>query len=213
MKRRQGRSFPGECSAFLGRAAWRLTFLLCLLILPLCTVPTVSAAEGNAVLTETEWTWEPGGVAGFAGSFALDGPDQAGAELTLEVESNDPENPGSVVFTEINGQTVKIRKRSDSITANLAGNGAENTFRGEWYPPEDVVSLNRATLRFQAEDAEGRVIASAEKTVRSTTGEEGDAVGRALNRTRQLSIILAAFGGILWVAAIARNLILRRKQN
>lgn len=194
-----------------GKSLCGIRASLCLWIVLLCLAAIPAMAETGAVLTEDEWTWEPGGTATFSGILTLDGPDLTDAVLKLELYTDDPEHQGEIVFTEINGKTVKIRKRSDTLTADLTGSGTENAFTGEWYPPGDAAPMSRAVLRFRAESAEGTEIASAELRLGSEEESGVSPESRLLGLAQQLKIILIAAAVILWAAAAARYLILRKK--
>ena len=186
-------------------------WLLLLLTTFLCTAAAGGFSEEKAVLKEAEWTWEPGGTATFSGSFSFEGEDVSDAMLILELKTNQPDQPGSVVFTEINGKTVKIRKRSDTMQANLQGHGAENTFLGDWYLPEEGVNLSEAVLGFRAEDGQGKLLASAELKVGGNGEEAGGTPARILNHLHLAILILAAVTVLLWAAAILRNMLLRKR--
>ena len=194
-----------------GRSIFRMSLLLLFLGSMLCPGFTVAPAEGIAAIIDENWTWEIGGTASFSGTFAYKGEDLSDAVLTLTLETGASGDQGTVVFTEINGKKVKIRNRSDTLTAEIQGNGAENTFQGEWYLPEDEAIPPWAVLRFQAADGMGKTLASAELRM----GESGEAATEArpipADRMDQLEILLIGLAVILWAAAILRSVILRKK--
>ena len=194
-----------------GRKWKNRNWLLLLLTTFLCIAAAGGLSQENAVLKEVEWTWEPGGTATFSGSFSFEGEDVSDAMLTLELKTNQPDQQGSVVFTEINGKTVKIRKRSDTLQADLPGHGAENTFQGDWYLPDEAANLSGAVLSFRAEDGQGKLIASAEMKVGGNGEEAGSAPARILNHLHLAVLILAAVTVLLWAAAILRSMLLRKK--
>jgi len=70
-----------------------------------------------------------------------------GAQMTVSAGDD-------AVFTEVNGESIKRRKRSGSVETDLAE--GQNTFVAEWYA-EDVTSV-----RVEVRDADGKMIAQSE---------------------------------------------------
>ena len=184
-----------------------LTWFLLLLVISW----TGRAFSEQAILQETEWTWEPGGTATFSGSFTVDGPDVSNASWHRELETATSVDPETGVFTEINEKTIRIRKRSCSQTADVLGNGQENTFLGEWYLPEDGVSQSHAVLRLKVEDEEGNLITSAELKLGGESGSVASPASTILSWMQKGMIVFAALAVLLWAAAIIRSRVIHRK--
>ena len=167
-------------------------------------------AAGEAALREAEWTWDGGGEATFSGTVSADAADAADAVWHLELETNRPEDQGSVLFTAINGKQLKMRKRSDTVEADFTGGKAENTFEASWYLPEDTAGITRAVIRFRLTDAAGQELAAGEMTMGD--GAEGgeSAAGGTPELIGRWTTILLIAAAAAWLAAICRCMILRR---
>lgn len=174
--------------------------LLCCLMLTAC-----AAGELSVRMEPAEWTWEANQTASFTGVIQTDGEDLTGATLHLEMETR-MEDSGEVLFTNLNGKKLKIRKRSDTVEMDLTGGNAENTFEGEWFLPAEVEEgLAHATVRLTISDAEGNPLKSAEMSVGSESAEEASVGTTPLGRARQLIRVLSIACAAVWLLAIARH--------
>ena len=177
---------------------------LILLLTALC----VGCAGADAVLTAENWTWEPGGEIRFTGSATAEGG-AADATWRLVMETDPEAEPGSLFFTEINGKTLKMRRRSDTVQADFNG-GEENTFAALWYLPEQTEDLSAVTIRFSVTNADGKELAAGFLNAGRENVPAGEGEGQLLTWMNRAILILFPLGALLWLAAILRNLQARR---
>ncbi|MBR2823293.1 MAG: hypothetical protein IKE24_06395 [Clostridia bacterium] len=190
-----------------GRKAICLLALLCM-----CIQAGPALADWQIEMTPGEnWSWEAGGISEFSGVIRSDGADVAGAVLTLSVDTR-MEDSGSVVFTNLNGKKVKIRKRSDTAEEDLSGGNAENTFEGEWTLPDEVEEgLASAVVRLTVSDAGGNELARSEMQVGSAAADEASAEAAPAEKLDRLILILLLCGCGIWALALGRFALLRRR--
>ncbi len=190
----------------LSRGALLLLFLCC----SLCLSLPRAGGETGAKLTAEEWSWTGEDANVFHGTLYVDGAASSDALWCLEVHTNDPARPGTVVFTAINGQSLNRRKRSDQVSAALAE--GENTFTAEWYPDREGVALNRATVIFRLKSAEGKALVSAELTCSTGVPSGDDPASRLLRYADRAVFWLLIAVPAVWVLAALRVLLLRRRR-
>ena len=181
-----------------GLCALTLAVLLC------CT----ARGESNLTIEADDWSWEEGMTTTFQGEITVaeDVPD---AELTLSVETR-LEDSGEVVFTEVNGTRLKIRKRSATVDAELKA-GEAFPFTAEWTAPEEIDGeIAWAAVHLTVKDGADREIASMQAEIGSRAQDAAVGVTPA-GRVGQATLILAILCAAVWTAAILRNLVLRKK--
>ena len=187
------------------RIGWVLTVL--------CMMVSIAAkADIQAEMKEGEWSWEANGTSMFSGVIRTDGADISGAELHLAVETG-LEDSGEVLFTNVNDKKLKVRKRSDTVSMDIAGGNADNTFEAEWFLPSDVAGgLAAATFRLTVSDAEGKEIGQA--VLNAGSSEMTETVLPAVSPVRkaeQLIRYLLIACAAVWLAAFGRHIFLNRK--
>ena len=84
-------------------------------------------------------SWIPGESALFEGCISADGTvssDSATMKLSIRT---DPvlSDPGTIVFSEVNGKKLSIRNQKDEYTVSLQA-GSEIRFSGSWLIPENI---------------------------------------------------------------------------
>ncbi len=182
----------------------------CSILLLACFLLFAGAARGekSAAMAVTESAWEAGGSVVCSGSFTLE---EAVSEAVYRVElkTNAPENSGEAVFTEINGKSIRIRKRSASMTEEaLSG---ENTFEITWFLPEQITNLTRGDLLFTLESPEGTVLLSAEAGVGTESADSADPGVLLLARTNEIIRVLLIAAALIWALALGRIAIRRMR--
>ena len=98
-----------------------------------------------AELKETEWSWESGGVISFSGEVLNQDNNIKGVSLKLFPSVSTDGDPGNAVFTSLNGKTIKIRNRKDSVTAEMT-DGEKITVDGSWYLPDNISGIVSASI-------------------------------------------------------------------
>ncbi len=191
-----------------GRRTGRFLALLCMCMM----IWAASSADWQIEMTPAEWTWEANGVAAFSGVIKSGDGNVSGAVLTLSIDTR-MEDSGEVLFTNLNGKKVKIRKRSSTAEMDLIGGGAENTFEGEWYLPAEVEEgLSSAVVHLSIADADGRELAKQDMQVGSQEEDAASAGESPAKRLDQLYRILLYAGIVVWALALGRFAILRKRQ-
>ena len=187
-------------------AAWLAAFLWMM-----CCM-AAAPAEVEIRLEPAEWTWEAGEPATFTGVILTDGDDLTDAVLQLRAETR-LEDAGRIYFSEVNGQKIKAKKRSDTEQVSLAGHQTENTFVAEWYPPEqDGEPLAFVNITLTVQDGSGNELNAAEMQV-GDAAEEIEAVQASpVQRIRSLIMMLLVSGCVTWALALIRFGLVNRKR-
>ena len=178
--------------------------------------PGACCAESGIKITieEEEWSWEPGGVATFTGTLTADPEQAAGAILQVSINPEPKaEDPGRIVFTNVNGKKVKVRKQDAVYTLDTTEAEGEIPFSGSWFLPDDSAYF-RAAVTVSLINAEGEILASSNMKcgVYDTEGES--TLKRIPADIGKINMILALSAGGIWCLAILRIAICRgRKQN
>ena len=193
------------------RETWKHGISALLIFVLLAGAICTASAAGSAVLEAVEWSWEGDGVATFRGTVSAETAGIENAVWHLELETNQPEDQGSVVFTRINDKSVRIRKQSDTLEAEWLG-GTENTFEASWFLPKETVHLDNVRIRFTLTDDSGTEIASGEMKMGLASSGSSDPGLLALMWVNRLIPIFGIAAGCLWLLALIRMLIVRRRK-
>ncbi len=193
-----------KLTGFGGFAFW------CMLLLFLL-IGGWALADTAIEIQADEWTWDANGRCSFQGSILPD-RDLKDAVLTVSVETR-LEDSGTVQFTSMNGKKLKIRKRSAQAETDFTA-GIPVPFEGEWFLPsdtEDGIAWARITL--QAADKEGNTLAVKQTEIGNRDQDLVLQGSSPAEKTEKMTLLFAVAAGIVWILAIARNLILRKKND
>ena len=169
----------------------------------------ISAAGADAALSFREEDAETAGERTITGTVTADREDTADAVWHLALESDG--DAGSLLFTEINGKQLKMRKRSDTVEADYLG-GTENTFTALWYLPEGGGDPDGVSIRFSLTDAAGTEITAGTLTTGGASSPAEEAESLLNHRIHLAVLILFPLGALLWAAACIRSLMTRRNR-
>lgn len=181
-------------------------FLGLLVFFPFCAL-----GEVTATLSVEDWTSEPGGSIAILGTIDGLTEDQENAIWHLDLQTSYSQDAGNLVFTTINEKNVKIRNRSDTLTADILGN-VPNTFAAEWYLSDTVVDTASSVLRFTLTGADGKVLASAELRGNQSALSAVDPVSRAMFFIRRWKWVLWATVAAFWGLALLGTFLFRKKR-
>ena len=121
------------------RCCFSLLFLLLFLI------PCAACAAGvSCEITPGDGSWTPGESALFEGIVSSDGSFSADS-ITMKLSiRTDPvlSEPGTILFSEVNGKKLSIRNQKDEYTVSLQ-EGGEVRFSGSWLLPENTATRRR----------------------------------------------------------------------
>ncbi len=182
---------------------------LCMVLVLIWCFTGFAQGENSAVLTEQEAVWEAGGYVTYVGSFQLE-EDVPDAVWHAELKSDDPEKAGEILFTRILEDSIRKRKQSDTMTADAVK--GENSFEMIWYFPEKTDSPAVSEISFRLQDGSGRTLVSG-LISRNPGGENSsDWAVMLLERTNRLTVILLAAAGVIWVFALLRIILVRKRR-
>ncbi len=180
-----------------------------LILVICCCLSCFAQGESGAVLTEQESAWEAGGTIVYSGRFELEEALE-GAVWKAELKTDAPDNQGEVLFTRINGDSVRVRKRSD--TMNQDAHSGENTFEITWFLPSLITNLNSAEVIFRLESPEGKTLCTASSHTGASSANSTDQGIMLLNKTNEIIRILLIAVGVIWVAAAVLAICRRQKR-
>ena len=184
-----------------------------LLFLMLFLVPCASCAAGlSCEIIPADSTWIPGESALFEGAVSADGTFSADS-ITMKLSiRTDPvlAEPGTILFSEVNGKKLSIRNQKDEYTVSLQESG-EIRFSGSWLLPENV-HLSAVEIVLTVLDPDGSIIAEDSASV----AEENAVSGPSGITFPDLTVpirIMAIAAAVVWVLAAVRILIHHKRRN
>ena len=165
---------------------------------------------GTIISAGEEWSWEPGGVATFTGTLTADAEQAAGATLQVSINPEPKaEDPGRIVFTNVNGKKVKVRKQDATYALDEAEAG-EISFSGSWFLPDDSAYF-RAAVTVSLINPEGESIGFSTMKCGAYNTEGESTLKRIPADIGKINLILALSAGGIWCLAILRIVICRRR--
>ena len=163
-----------------------------------------------AELKETEWSWESGGVISFSGEVLNQDNNIKGVSLKLFPSVSTDGDPGNAVFTSLNGKTIKIRNRKDSVTAEMT-DGEKITVDGSWYLPDNISGIVSASIKLSVYSESGIEICSAVLEKKLFDDSNSAAIPQAVAYFYRIQPFLAATVFFVWALAIIRNIIIKKR--
>ena len=192
-----------------------LSVLLLFLIQTCCSF---ASGEESILITlqENEWTWEENSAAYFSGTVKADEslPDKILMKLSLSAAPEN-ENAGEVVFQNVNGKKLTIRKQKPEYSVSAEGL-KEFDFSGVWNTP-DAVKFTRVDILLQIFNAEGSSLL-AEQTLTVSRDladvvEKDDGKIRLKDYFSDWTVYIAAGAAVIWILAVVRAVLNRKKTN
>ena len=184
----------------------------CCLVLLLLLAAFAAAESSDPVITPAEWTWNPGKVATFEGSFNL--PENCPEVVTLHLAVK-PEpsqsDPGKIVFTFVNKKKLTVKKQSDDYSLKTEGLTNPVTFRGSWFIPEEIY-YSSASITFSLASEDGALLAEKNFDFSEDDGTGGNGDQKIIRLPFQTSkVILWACiaAGAVWLAAVVRIIVIK----
>ena len=184
-----------------------------LLFLMLFLIPCASCAAGlSCEIIPADSTWIPGESALFEGAVSADGAfsaDSITMKLSIRTEPVLSE-PGTILFSEVNGKKLSIRNQKDEYTVSLQESG-EIRFSGSWLLPENV-HLSAVEIVLTVLDPDGSIIAETS----ASAAEEAAVSGPSGIKFPDLTVpirIMAIAAAVVWILAAVRILIHHKRRN
>ncbi len=186
--------------------------LTVLMFFPCCTFASDTV---NAVLQETEWTWEESSSAVFTGKVSYDELPCKKFLLKLSI-TTDPEspNPGEVIFHDVNGKKLTLNKQKPEYKFSPEDLKSFD-FTGYWKTPDNVYFTSVAiSLQVCTEDGDTVLGESRLEVSRRSSDMANQNDGRFRIRAdlSQWTLYAAVAAGVLWVLATVRILLNRIKR-
>ena len=184
-----------------------------LLFLMLFLIPCASCAAGiSCEIIPADSSWIPGESALFEGVVSADGALSADS-ITLKLSiRTDPvlSEPGTILFSEVNGKKLSIRNQKDEYTVSLQ-EGGEIRFSGSWLLPENV-HLSAVEIVLTVLDPDGSIIAETSAAVAAETAVSGSSGITFPDLTVPIRIVAIAAAAV-WILAAVRILIHHKRRN
>ena len=184
-----------------------------LLFLMLFLIPCASCAAGiSCEIIPADSSWIPGESALFEGIVSADGALSADS-ITLKLSiRTDPvlSEPGTILFSEVNGKKLSIRNQKDEYTVSLQ-EGGEIRFSGSWLLPENV-HLSAVEIVLTVLDPDGSIIAETSAAVAAETAVSGSSGITFPDLTVPIRIVAIA-AAVVWILAAVRILIHHKRRN
>ena len=184
-----------------------------LLFLMLFLIPCTSCAAGiSCEIIPADSSWIPGESALFEGIVSADGALSADS-ITLKLSiRTDPvlSEPGTILFSEVNGKKLSIRNQKDEYTVSLQ-EGGEIRFSGSWLLPENV-HLSAVEIVLTVLDPDGSIIAETSAAVAAETAVSGSSGITVPDLTVPIRIAAIA-AAVVWILAAVRILIHHKRRN
>ena len=184
-----------------------------LLFLMLFLIPCTSCAAGiSCEIIPADSSWIPGESALFEGIVSADSAFSADS-ITLKLSiRTDPvlSEPGTILFSEVNGKKLSIRNQKDEYTVSLQ-EGGEIRFSGSWLLPENV-HLSAVEIVLTVLDPDGSIIAETSAAVAAETAVSGSSGITFPDLTVPIRIVAIA-AAVVWILAAVRILIHHKRRN
>lgn len=184
-----------------------------ILLLPLLLflISGACAAGISCEIIPADSAWIPGESALFEGSVSAD-ETFAATDITVVLSlQTDPalSEPGTIVFSEINGKKLSIRNQKDEYSTSLQGN-SEIHFSGSWLLPENLY-LSEINLTLAVLAPDGSILGEASAPVvgnASVSGSSGMTFPDLAAPIRYTLIAAAA----IWILAAVRIFICQKRR-
>ena len=189
----------------------RFQLILLLACLVLCLAETAALGEIQIKIEPVAWTWEEKMNSTFQGCIITNGEEIKNAKLLLTIDTR-LDDSGIIQFTHLNGNKLKIRKRGPAVETDLSGAPEGTTFEAEWLVPSATQGgLAHAVVSLSVQDSDGNLLQTGTMEMGSGASEETAAMVSPLYRVNQLILWLLVACTTVWLLAIGRFLVLKRK--
>ncbi len=155
-------------------------------------------------------SWIPGESALFEGCISADGTvssDSATMKLSIRT---DPvlSDPGTIVFSEVNGKKLSIRNQKDEYTVSLQA-GSEIRFSGSWLIPENI-HVSDIALVLTVLGPDGSILDEVSAPVSGNVSGSGPSGTMFPDLAAPIRYVLLAAAAV-WILAAVRILIHQKR--
>lgn len=183
-----------------------------ILLLPLLLflISCACAAGITCEINPAGSSWIPGESALFEGCISADGTvssDSATMKLSIRT---DPvlSDPGTIVFSEVNGKKLSIRNQKDEYTVSLQA-GSEIRFSGSWLIPENI-HVSDIALVLTVLSPDGSILDEVSAPVSGNVSGSGPSGTMFPDLAAPIRYVLLAAAAV-WILAAVRILIHQKR--
>ncbi|QTE68544.1 hypothetical protein JNO48_01115 [Clostridiales bacterium] len=183
-----------------------------ILLLPLLLflISCACAAGITCEINPAGSSWIPGESALFEGCISADGTvssDSATMKLSIRT---DPvlSDPGTIVFSEVNGKKLSIRNQKDEYTVSLQA-GSEIRFSGSWLIPENI-HVSDIALVLTVLGPDGSILDEVSAPVSGNVSGSGPSGTMFPDLAAPIRYVLLAAAAV-WILAAVRILIHQKR--
>ena len=183
-----------------------------ILLLPLLLflISCACAAGITCEINPASSSWIPGESALFEGCISADGTvssDSATMKLSIRT---DPvlSDPGTIVFSEVNGKKLSIRNQKDEYTVSLQA-GSEIRFSGSWLIPENI-HVSDIALVLTVLGPDGSILDEVSAPVSGNVSGSGPSGTMFPDLAAPIRYVLLAAAAV-WILAAVRILIHQKR--
>ena len=183
-----------------------------ILLLPLLLflISCACAAGITCEINPAGSSWIPGESALFEGCISADGTvssDSATMKLSIRT---DPvlSDPGTIVFSEVNGKKLSIRNQKDEYTVSLQA-GSEIRFSGSWLIPEHI-HVSDIALVLTVLGPDGSILDEVSAPVSGNVSGSGPSGTMFPDLAAPIRYVLLAAAAV-WILAAVRILIHQKR--
>ena len=183
-----------------------------ILLLPLLLflISCACAAGITCEINPAGSSWIPGESALFEGCISADGTVSSdSATMTLSIRT-DPvlSDPGTIVFSEVNGKKLSIRNQKDEYTVSLQA-GSEIRFSGSWLIPENI-HVSDIALVLTVLGPDGSILDEVSAPVSGNVSGSGPSGTMFPDLAAPIRYVLLAAAAV-WILAAVRILIHQKR--
>ena len=183
-----------------------------ILLLPLLLflISCACAAGITCEINPAGSSWIPGESALFEGCISADGTvssDSATMKLSIRT---DPvlSDPGTIVFSEVNGKKLSSRNQKDEYTVSLQA-GSEIRFSGSWLIPENI-HVSDIALVLTVLGPDGSILDEVSAPVSGNVSGSGPSGTMFPDLAAPIRYVLLAAAAV-WILAAVRILIHQKR--
>ena len=183
-----------------------------ILLLPLLLflISCACAAGITCEINPAGSSWIPGESALFEGCISADGTvssDSATMKLSIRT---DPvlSDPGTIVFSEVNGKKLSIRNQKDEYPVSLQS-GSEIRFSGSWLIPENI-HVSDIALVLTVLGPDGSILDEVSAPVSGNVSGSGPSGTMFPDLAAPIRYVLLAAAAV-WILAAVRILIHQKR--
>ena len=183
-----------------------------ILLLPLLLflISCACAAGITCEISPAGSSWIPGESALFEGCISADGTVSSdSATMKLSIRTNPVlSDPGTIVFSEVNGKKLSIRNQKDEYTVSLQA-GSEIRFSGSWLIPENI-HVSDIALVLTVLGPDGSILDEVSAPVSGNVSGSGPSGTMFPDLAAPILYVLLAAAAV-WILAAVRILIHQKR--